>query len=90
MIKSKELVNDYLKGGKKMGYFRKMPENMESLNIVGKKFYKADEGAVLFSVGIHTFEKMGKEANAKYKYGKSTLYNVEKINEYLEYFLEVE
>ena len=69
-----------------MGYARKMPENMEGLQIVGKKFYKAEEGAALFSVGIHTFERMGKEAGAKYKYGKSTLYNVEKINEYLEYF----
>jgi len=73
-----------------MGYCRKKPENMENLQIVGKKFYKADEGAALFSVGIHTFEKMGKEAKAKYKYGKSTLYNIEKINEYLEYFLEEE
>lgn len=70
-----------------MGYSRKMPENMEGLQIVGKKFYKAEEGAALFSVGIHTFERIGKEAGAKYKYGKSTLYNVEKINEYLEYFL---
>ena len=69
-----------------MGYARKMPENMEGLQIVGKKFYKAEEGAALFSVGIHTFERMGKEAGAKYKYGKSTLYNVEKINESLEYF----
>lgn len=63
---------------------------MESLQSVGKKFYKAEEGAALFSVGVHTFEKMGKEANAKYKYGKSTLYNVERINEYLEYFLAEE
>ncbi len=73
-----------------MGYARKMPEGMEGLQIVGKKFYKAAEGAALFSVGVHTFERMGKEANAKYKYGKSTLYNVEKINEYLEHFLEEE
>ena len=69
-----------------MGYSRKMPENLEGLLIVGKKFYKADEGAVLFSVGVHTFERMGKEAGAKYKYGKTTLYNVDIINEYMEYF----
>lgn len=50
-----------------MGYARKMPEGMEGLQIVGKKFYKAAEGAALFSVGVHTFERMGKEANAKYK-----------------------
>lgn len=69
-----------------MGYSRKMPENLEGLQIVGKKFYKADEGAALFSVGVHTFERMGKEAGAKYKYGKTTLYNVDIINEYMEYF----
>ena len=67
-----------------MGYSRKMPENLEGLQIVGKKFYKADEGAVLFSVGVHTFERMGKEAGAKYKCGKTTLYNVDIINEYME------
>ena len=37
-----------------MGFARKMPENMEGLQVVGKKFYKADEGAVLFSVDIQT------------------------------------
>lgn len=31
-----------------------------------------------------------KEAKAKYKIGKYALYNVEKIDEYLEYFLEKE
>lgn len=70
-----------------MGYARKMPENMEGLQITGKKFYKANEGAALFSVGVHKFEQMGLDAKAKYKYGKLTLYNVEKINDYLENFL---
>ena len=31
-----------------------------------------------------------KDAKAKYKIGKSALYNVEKIDEYLEHFLEEE
>lgn len=38
-----------------MGYYRKMPENIEGLQIVGKKFYKADEGAttaVLFWINM--------------------------------------
>ena len=69
-----------------MGYARKMPENMEGLQIVGKKFYKADEGAVLYSMGIHTFERIAVEAKAKLKIGKSVLYNVEKVDEYLEHF----
>lgn len=69
-----------------MGYARKMPENMEGLQIVGKKFYKADEGAVLYSMGLHTFERIAMEAGAKLKIGKSVLYNVEKVDEYLEHF----
>ena len=73
-----------------MGYSRKMPENVEGLQIAGKKFYKAAEGAALYSMGIHTFERIAKDANAKYKIGKSALYNVEKIDEYLEHFLEEE
>ena len=35
-----------------MGYYRKMPENVEGLQIAGKKFYKAAEGAALYSMGI--------------------------------------
>lgn len=73
-----------------MGYYRKMPENVEGLIIAGKKFYKAAEGAALYSMGIHTFERIAKDAKAKYKIGKSALYNVEKIDEYLEHFLEEE
>ena len=73
-----------------MGYYRKMPENVEGLNIAGKKFYKAAEGAALYSMGIHTFERIAKDAKAKYKIGNSDLYNVEKIDEYLEHFLEEE
>lgn len=69
-----------------MGYARKMPENMEGLQIVGKKFYKADEGAALYSMGIHTFERIAIEAKAKIKIGKSVLYNAEKVDEYLEHF----
>lgn len=33
---------------------------------------------------IHIFERIAKDAKAKYKIGKSALYNVEKIDEYLE------
>ena len=51
---------------------------------------KAAERAALYSMGIHTFERIAKDAKAKYKIGKSALYNVEKIDEYLEHFLEEE
>ena len=71
-----------------MGYYRKMPENVEGLQIAGKKFYKAAEGAALYSMGIHTFERIAKDAKAKYKIGKSALYNVEKIDEYFKGILK--
>lgn len=73
-----------------MGYSRKIPEKIEGLQISGKKFYKADEGAALYSLGIHTFERIAKDAGAKYKIGKTALYNVELVDEYLEHFKDEE
>ena len=37
-------------------------------------------------MGLHTFERIAMEAGAKLKIGKSVLYNVEKVDEYLEHF----
>lgn len=64
-----------------MGYYRKMPENVEGLQIAGKKFYKAAEGTALYSMGIHTFERIAKDAKAKYKIQKVMLLELEKLKE---------
>ena len=49
-----------------------MPENMEGLQIAGKKFYKAAEGAALYSMGIHTFEKIAKDADERLSKAKKS------------------
>ena len=46
-----------------MAYKRKEPENME--NLLGgskKKFVKYEEGAAMFSMGLHSFMDLAKEA----------------------------
>ena len=48
-----------------MGYKRKEYENMESLFTNGKKkFVKYEEGAAMYSMGIHAFTELAKEAKA--------------------------
>ena len=49
-----------------MGYKRKEYENMEGLFTNGKKkFVKYDEGAAMYSMGIHAFTELAKEAKAR-------------------------
>ncbi len=51
-----------------MGYKRKETENMENLLTNGKeKFVKYDKGAAMFSMGIHSFMDLAKEAKAVYR-----------------------
>lgn len=71
-----------------MAYAKKLPESIESLKIPNKKFYTAEEGAALYSIGIHAFERLAKEAGAKYKIGRRALYNVDLLDKYLEIFRE--
>lgn len=71
-----------------MAYAKKLPESIEGLKIPNKKFYTAEEGAALFSIGIHAFERLAKDAGAKYKIGRRALYNVAILEEYLDMFRE--
>lgn len=71
-----------------MAYAKKLPQSIESLKIPNKKFYTAEEGAALFSIGIHAFERLAKDAGAKYKIGRRALYNVSIVEEYLDMFKE--
>lgn len=51
-----------------MGYKRKEYENMENLFTNGKKkFVKYEEGAAMYSMGIHAFTELAKEAKAIYR-----------------------
>ena len=55
-----------------------------------KKFVRYDEGAILYSVGLHTFQDMAKEAGAVYHVKRCVLVNTEKLDQYLEHFCDTE
>ena len=42
-----------------------------------KKFVRYAEGAALYSLGLHTFQEIAKEANAVYKVKRCVLVNTE-------------
>lgn len=72
-----------------MAYARKEVSNMEHLLSGGKKkFVRYEEGAAMFSLGVHTFEQIAKDAKAIYKIGRIVLVNTEIVEEYLENFRE--
>ena len=55
-----------------------------------KKFVRYDEGAEVYSMHQKTFEKIAKEANARYKVGKMVLVNTQIVDRYLETFRLIE
>ena len=73
-----------------MAYKRKEVENMEGLLTNGKKkFVKYEEGAAMFSMGIHSFMEHAREAKAIYRIRRIVLVNTEIIEEYLENFRDI-
>lgn len=72
-----------------MGYARKkLPEDeLRKLYKDGrKKFVRVDEGAALYSMGVHAFRDLADEAKAVYHLKKTVLVNTDIIDEYLEVF----
>ena len=53
-----------------------------------KKFVRYDEGAQLYSMGLHTFQNLAKDAGAIYRVKRVVLVNLDIIDEYLETFRE--
>lgn len=53
-----------------------------------KKFVRYKEGAELYSMGLHTFQEMAREAGAVYKIRKIALVNTEIFDDFLENFRE--
>ena len=49
-----------------------------------KKWVRYDEGAILYSMGTHSFEQLAKEAKAVYRVRNIVLVNTEKVDEYME------
>ena len=73
-----------------MAYKRKEYAKMDSLLTNGKKkFVKYEEGAAMFSMGIHAFMELAKEAKAVYRIRRSVLVNTDIIEEFLENFREI-
>ncbi|MCM1159322.1 MAG: DUF6462 family protein [Clostridium sp.] len=53
-----------------------------------KKFVRYKEGAELYSIGLHTFQQLSKEAGAVYKVRGIALVNTEVFDDFLENFRE--
>lgn len=64
------------------------PELEKMIKSGAKKFVRYTEGAQLYSMGLHPFQELAKEAKAKYRYKGIVLVNIETVNEYLENFKE--
>ena len=62
---------------------KEIPE-LEKLVQVGRK--KFEEGAQLYSMGLHTFQELAKDAKAVYHVKRVVLVNTEIVDEYLENF----
>ena len=72
-----------------MGYKRKETDNMENLLTNGKKkFVKYDEGAALYSMGLNTFQRLAKEAQATVRVGRSVWVNLDLFEKYFQTFAE--
>lgn len=55
-----------------------------------KKFVRYDEGSMLYSMGVHTFQKLAKDAGAVYHVKRILLVNLDIIDEYMEAFRDEE
>lgn len=65
-----------------------VPELEKMLQYGRKKFVRYDEGAKLYSMGLHTFQNLAKDAGAVYRIKGIVLVNTELVDEYLEAFKE--
>ncbi len=63
-------------------------DNIETLRYLveaaQKPYVSIDEGRLLYSMGIHFFADLAKEAKATRKIGRKMLVNVKVLNKYIE------
>ena len=70
-----------------MSYTRNGIKELEPMVKSGKKrFVRYLEGAERYSMGLHTFEQIAKEAGAIYKIRRLVLVNLDIFDEYLDTF----
>lgn len=53
-----------------------------------KKYVRYAEGAELYSMGLHSFQEIAKEAGAVRKVKRMVLVNTEKVDAFIESFAE--
>ena len=71
----------------KMPKPRKQIDNIEELiKSKKKKYVRYAEGAELYSMGLHTFQKLAKDAGAIRKVKGIVLVNTDKVDEFIESF----
>ncbi len=65
-----------------------VPELEKMLQYGRKKYVRYDEGANIYSMGLHSFQNLAKDAGAVYKIKGVVLVNTQVVDEYLETFRE--
>ena len=60
-----------------------VPELEKMLQYGRKKFVRYDEGAKIYSMGLHTFQDLAKDAGDVYRIKGIVLVNTELVDEYL-------
>ena len=65
-----------------------VPELEKMLQYGRKKFVRYDEGAKIYSMGLHSFQNLARDAGAVYKIKGVVLVNTQVVDEYLETFRE--
>ena len=63
---------------------KEIPELEKLVQVGRKKFVRYEEGAQLYSMGLHTFQELAKDAKAVYHVKRVVLVNTEIVDEYLE------
>ena len=66
-----------------------VPELEKMLQYGRKKFVRYDEGAKIYSMGLHSFQNLARDAGVVYKIKGVVLVNTQVVDEYLETFREV-
>ena len=65
-----------------------VPELERMVREKRKKYVRYEEGAQLYSMGLHTFQQLAKEAGAIYRIKIIVLVNLDILDEYMEAFRE--
>lgn len=69
---------------------KKIPELEKMVQTGRKKFVRYEEGTMLYSMGLHSFQNLAKDAGAVYHVKRIVLVNLDIIDEYLEAFRDEE